>query len=41
VGYVSLNEVEILTGVSDGEAVIVDQIERFLPGDAVRTVIEK
>ena len=41
VGYVSLNEVEILSGVSEGEAVIVDQIERFRPGDSVRTVIEK
>lgn len=40
-GYVSLNEVEILSGVSEGEAVIVDQIERFRPGDSVRTVIEK
>jgi RND family efflux transporter MFP subunit len=41
VGYVSLNEVEILAGVTEGEAVIVDQIERFRPGDSVRTVIEK
>jgi hypothetical protein len=41
VGYVSLNEVEILSGVAEGEAVIVDQIERFRPGDSVRTVIEK
>lgn len=41
VGYVSLNEVEILRGVSEGEVVIVDQIERFRPGDRVRTVIEK
>jgi len=37
----SLNEVEILAGVTEGEAVIVDQIERFRPGDSVRTVIEK
>jgi|NGEPerStandDraft_6_1074524.scaffolds.fasta_scaffold54711_2 RND family efflux transporter MFP subunit len=41
VGYVSLNEVEILSGVAEGESVIVDQIERFRPGDRVRTVIEK
>jgi RND family efflux transporter MFP subunit len=41
VGYTSLNEVEILSGVAEGEAVIVDQIERFRPGDSVRTVVEK
>lgn len=41
VGYVSLNEVEILSGVSDGEAVIVDQIDQFRPGESVSTVVEK
>jgi RND family efflux transporter MFP subunit len=41
VGFVSLNEVEILAGVAEGESVIVDQIERFRPGDLVRTVVEK
>ena len=41
VGFVSLNEAEILSGVAEGEAVIVDQIDRFRPGDSVRTVIEK
>ena len=41
VGFVSLNDVEILSGVSEGEAIIVDQIERFRSGDSVRTKIEK
>jgi multidrug efflux pump subunit AcrA (membrane-fusion protein) len=41
VGYVSLNEVEILSGVSEGDAVIVDQMDRFRPGDSVHAVIEK
>ena len=41
VGYVSLNEVEVLSGVAEGEAVIVEQIERFRPGDSVRIVKEK
>ena len=35
------DRVEILSGVAEGESVIVDQIERFRPGDRVRTVIEK
>ncbi len=40
-GYVSLNEVEILSGVKEGESVIVEQLDRFQPGDRVRTEIEK
>jgi len=40
-GYVSLNEVEILSGVAEGEPVIVEQLDRFRPGDRVRTEIEK
>jgi hypothetical protein len=40
-GYVSLNEVEILAGVQEGEPVIVEQLDRFRPGAHVRTEIEK
>jgi RND family efflux transporter MFP subunit len=40
-GYVSLNEVEILSGVKEGEPVIVEQLDRFQPGNHVRTKIEK
>ena len=47
-GYVSLNEVEILpdekTGkpaVQEGEPVIVEQLDRFRPGDHVRIAVEK
>ena len=40
-GYVSLNEVEILSGAKQGEPVIVEQLDRFRPGDHVRTEIEK
>lgn len=40
-GYVSLNEVEVLSGVKEGEQVIVEQLDRFQPGDHVRTEVEK
>jgi RND family efflux transporter MFP subunit len=40
-GYVSLNEVEVLSGVKAGEQVIVEQLDRFRPGDHVRTQVEK
>jgi RND family efflux transporter MFP subunit len=40
-GYVSLNEVEILSGLKEGEPVIVEQLDRFRPGDHVRMEIEK
>jgi hypothetical protein len=36
-GYVALNEAEILAGVKKGELVIVDELDRFQPGDRVRT----
>jgi len=38
-GYVSLSAVEILEGVSEGELVIVDQIDRFTDGKAVKAVL--
>jgi RND family efflux transporter MFP subunit len=41
VGYVSLNEVEIVEGVKQGEQVIVEQLDRFRPGDRVRVDVEK
>jgi RND family efflux transporter MFP subunit len=40
-GYVSLNEVEVLSGVKEGEPVIAEQLDRFRPGDHVRLEIEK
>ncbi len=40
-GYVSLNEVELLSGVKEGEAVVVEQLDRFQPGDHVRTEVQK
>jgi RND family efflux transporter MFP subunit len=40
-GFVSLNEVEILSGVKEGEQVIVEQLDRFRPGDHVRVEVEK
>ncbi len=40
-GYVSLTDVEILSGVKEGEPVIVEQLDRYRPGDHVRTEIEK
>ncbi len=40
-GYVSLNEVELLSGAKEGEAVIVEQLDRYQPGDHVRTEVQK
>lgn len=41
-GYESLNEVEILKGLAEGDLVIVEQQDRFRSGDRVRTrVIER
>jgi RND family efflux transporter MFP subunit len=39
VGYIGLNEAEILAGVEEGERVIVDEIDRFRDGDHVRSTI--
>jgi RND family efflux transporter MFP subunit len=39
VGYVGLNEAEILEGVEEGERVIVDETDRFRDGDHVRNII--
>jgi len=36
-GYVGLNEAEILTGVDEGEAVITEELDRFNDGARVRT----
>lgn len=38
-GYDSLNRVEITTGLEAGEAVIVEQLDRFREGDRVRTQV--
>lgn len=40
-GYTSLNEVEVLSGVKEGEAVIAEQLDQFRPGDHVRISVEK
>jgi RND family efflux transporter MFP subunit len=40
-GYVSLNEVEVLAGVKEGEPVIAEQLDRYQPGQHVRTEVEK
>ncbi len=40
-GYVSLNEVEILSGVKENEPVIVEQLDRVRPGDHVRIEVAK
>jgi RND family efflux transporter MFP subunit len=41
IGYGALNEVEILSGVQEGEMVIVEQPDRFRPGDRVRGEIKQ
>ncbi|HKB57382.1 MAG TPA: efflux RND transporter periplasmic adaptor subunit [Lacunisphaera sp.] len=38
-GYDSLNQVEILTGLQEGEEVIVEQQDRFREGERVRTQV--
>ena len=40
-GYVSLNEVEVLSGVKLGEQVIVEQPDRFRVGEHVRAEVER
>ena len=37
----SLNEVEVLSGVKEGEPVIAEQLDRYQPGEHVRTEVEK
>jgi RND family efflux transporter MFP subunit len=41
VGYVSLNDVEVLEGLKDGELVIVEDLDRFRAGDHVRPRLVK
>ena len=38
-GYDSLNQVEILTGLQEGEEVVVEQQDRFREGERVRTQV--
>lgn len=38
-GYVSMTTVEVLKGLSEGEQVVVDQLDRFREGDRVRPVM--
>ncbi|RME70081.1 MAG: efflux RND transporter periplasmic adaptor subunit [Verrucomicrobia bacterium] len=37
-GYTGLNLVEVLSGLEEGELVIVDEVDRFREGDRVRVV---
>lgn len=39
VGYIGLNQVEVLDGLRPGEMVVVDELERYRPGDRVRTLL--
>lgn len=41
VGYVSLNQAEIVSGVKEGEQVIVEELDRFRAGDTVRPAVAK
>ena len=41
VGFTALNYVEVLEGVEEGDAVIVDQLDLFRDGDRVRTRVEE
>ena len=36
-GYESLNEIEIVKGLAEGDLVVADDIDAFRPGDRVRT----
>jgi len=38
-GYESLNDVEILSGLAEGEQVITDDLDRFRAGDRVQVVV--
>jgi RND family efflux transporter MFP subunit len=40
-GYVALNQVEVLQGLRAGEQVIVEDLDRFQPGDHVRAKVIK
>lgn len=39
-GYSSLNAVEVVSGLEEGNLVIVDQLQRYRVGDRVRTQVE-
>ena len=38
-GYDSLNQVEILSGLTEGEEVLVEEQDRFSEGERVRTQV--
>jgi RND family efflux transporter MFP subunit len=38
VGYVGMNQAEILQGIEEGDQVVVEDLDRFRDGDRVRTV---
>lgn len=38
-GYVSLNTAEVLKGIEPGDAVIVEELDRFRPGQKVRVTV--
>jgi RND family efflux transporter MFP subunit len=39
-GYTSLNAVEVVSGLEEGDFVIVDQLQQYRPGDRVRVQVE-
>lgn len=39
-GFTSLNEVEVLSGLKEGDLVVVDQLDTFRDGDRVKVVLE-
>jgi len=39
-GFTSLNEVEVLSGLNEGDLVVVDQLDKFRDGDRVKVVVE-
>ena len=40
-GYIAMNAAEILTGLREGELVIAEELDKFTPGDRVRTELLK
>jgi RND family efflux transporter MFP subunit len=39
-GFTSLNEVEVLSGLKEGDLVVVDHLDKFRDGDRVKVVLE-
>lgn len=39
-GFTDLNEVEVVSGLKEGDLVVVDQLDKFRDGDRVKVVVE-